>query len=59
MDPNTTLKQLRQLAHELESDIERGALDEGDVQHFVDLFDALDRWLTGGGFLPSGWTVRK
>ena len=47
MDPNETLARLRTEMH--------------DEQHFdaglvMELFDALDGWLSKGGFLPDAWT---
>lgn len=51
MDPNETLRELR-AAMEL-----RDSVDNTDAWSTrpQDLFRALDRWLSNGGFLPVGW----
>lgn len=49
MDPNTTLEELRELAREwFDSDNDHAA-------QASDLFNALDGWLSRGGFLPKAW----
>lgn len=61
MDPNKTLDQLRlalrhyRMAQELENSADVQAHAE-DVVHMV---EALDDWLTGGGFLPEDWDSRR
>lgn len=42
MDPNTTLTELRKYAI-------------GETDQWALLFEALDNWLTRGGFLPRPW----
>lgn len=48
MDPNETLRRLRELC----------ALDNCRLfaEEIADLFEALDQWLSKGGFLPEPWT---
>lgn len=46
MDPNATLQEIRELV---------GNNGGNDVGRLVELIDALDEWLTNGGFLPSDW----
>ena len=53
MDPNATLAELRLAATGYwtvpPDDVEAAAL------HVVELFEALDEWLSKGGFLPTVW----
>ncbi|MER5262268.1 hypothetical protein ABTZ99_09335 [Actinosynnema sp. NPDC002837] len=50
MDPTTTLEEIRAIlrTHRLGQ--------PGDLGPLPDLWEALDHWLTGGGFLPNQWT---
>lgn len=65
MDPNATLKELRELAveqHRLEDSTDpkvtvRMATIAGRM---AELVEALDGWLVAGGYLPTAWaTVRE
>lgn len=59
MDPNETLRRLRQLVDELEpasEDPEPGEYYRIASEATV-LFDALDGWLSRGGLLPRDWTT--
>lgn len=52
MDPNATLATLLKLSQEILSD------DEGhtaDVVELAEHVDAMNRWLSTGGFLPDRW----
>lgn len=51
MDPNVTLTILRQLAEQVDEDI-NATERERDLATF---FFALDGWLTTKGFLPEDW----
>lgn len=51
MDPNITLKELREL-------IRYYYTDQTHVQ-LIDLFDALDNWMKMGGFLPDEWNTHQ
>lgn len=53
MDPNMTLHELRELCGEAlaESGNKRADL----VDEIAERFDALDQWLSRGGFVPSAW----
>jgi hypothetical protein len=63
MDPNAALKDLRaaiaEVDNELSADEGAGLLDPfGEKDHLRDLvesFQALDGWLSRGGFLPFDW----
>ena len=46
MDPNETLHLMRTSA------------DKGDWESVAEHADALDRWLSEGGFLPEAWACR-
>jgi len=52
VDPDEALRQLRKMAESL-GDIGDDAAD------FVGLFEALDNWLSSGGFLPASWDGRE
>ena len=69
MDPNATLSELRSLTaelHDLEEEYQERQ-DEVDEQVVLlgsirdvaarmgELFEALDGWISKGGFLPSAW----
>jgi hypothetical protein len=63
MDPNMTLHELRELCAELQQiapDPDRpllGAVRRSELAGSIaEKFDALDGWLTRGGFIPSAWT---
>jgi hypothetical protein len=51
VDPTTTLHRIREL-------VKQAHADEGidDAHEFVDLIEALDEWLSQGGFPPTSWT---
>ena len=57
MDPNEALRRLRALVATI-----RGSMNHYDhrqVDDLIETFDALDDWLTKGGFLPATWMVRR
>lgn len=51
MDPDATLQEIRILANKYKT----GRADDHEVDRLVDLMDALDAWIEGGGFLPRDW----
>ena len=51
MDPNATLKELLYLLNNPTPD----DYDCEDYTRFLELFEALDEWLSSGGFLPDNW----
>lgn len=51
MDPNALLTRLRA---EVTSHREHG---DGDASALVDAFEALDEWLSRGGFPPASWVT--
>jgi hypothetical protein len=54
MDPNKTLEDIRRLL-----DLERETKLPENRSELSDLVDALDEWLSQGGFLPADWQGRK
>ena len=59
MDPDANLKEQRELAAKIiatwdgaETD---DAIDPHDAVRLAELVEALDRWLTMGGALPTRW----
>jgi hypothetical protein len=55
MDPNATLREIRELlADPVPAD---SGLWGSRLERLAELVEALDGWLSKGGFLPDGWTV--
>lgn len=62
MDPNATLRELRQLAAQIITDyddVEGNGIDQDDANRLAELVEALDDWITKGGFLPGAWAKRQ
>ena len=61
MDPNETLRELRELADKVaaqDMDVYSDPEDRADAARAGDLaagVQALDEWLSRGGFLPDAW----
>lgn len=51
MDPDIILAELRELAE----DYRHGAVTEAAIETVIERFEALDGWLSKGGFLPFNW----
>jgi hypothetical protein len=49
MDPESTLQELREHVRAAQNG------ETVDVDRALDLVEALDQWLCGGGFLPREW----
>ena len=62
MDPNEALRKLLELAERAIKESEGPGIDAEFLSNLsvdmADLVQALDGWLTGGGFLPSKWGAR-
>lgn len=54
MDPDATLEAAREAVRTILSDT-RASEIESATADLVESFDALDRWLSGGGFPPAAW----
>ena len=53
MDPNETLRRLRELSA---TPINNNMKEFGElIDNLVFNFEALDEWLSKGGFLPNEW----
>lgn len=53
MDPDTCLEELRKLLAKYKQ--QKDNLDEADVQDLVVRAEAIDDWMSKGGFLPKTW----
>ena len=61
MDPNETLRRLRQMAAtaiEVDSS-ESTNVAAVDLTEMAEHFQALDQWIQNGGFLPANWQPVK
>jgi hypothetical protein len=54
MDPNANLEAQRRIVARI-IDLDATAIDPVDAVALADLVQALDEWLTRGGFLPAEW----
>lgn len=54
MDPDAALEELRALMYR-HSSTGGATMTKAERSRFFDLVEALDGWLTKGGFLPKGW----
>ena len=60
MDPNACLNELRRLAADVPNMNSENAEELAQaLETFQDHFEALDQWLTRGGFLPLAWCEMK
>lgn len=57
MDPNETLTALRRLACVDSNPTGPWTPEYANArcQRYAELIEALDNWITGGGFLPEAW----
>lgn len=56
MDPNATLEKIRATYEPLRVMLEDTAGEDTEmVQELLDSIEALDEWLSKGGFLPKDW----
>ena len=60
MDPDATLLLLRELTDDIHKRSEDKLVDLTEqAENMATLFDALDKWLTVGGFFPEAWLVHQ
>lgn len=55
MDPNANLEEIRRLVAEFNSTTKTESDPLRNHERLVDLIEALDGWLSKGGFLPDAW----
>jgi hypothetical protein len=55
MDPDANLAELRRIATRVLAAPSIEEIDCADAERIADLVDALDGWLSRGGFLPDAW----
>ena len=57
MDPDACLSEIRETILALKEAGNRGSVIEayGHGETLAEYVQALDEWLTGGGFLPASW----
>lgn len=56
MDPNETLRMARTAAAAITSAIDNEEdVQFGNVERLAEAFEALDEWLSKGGFVPDAW----
>jgi hypothetical protein len=58
MDPNVALREIR-VAIEKIRQMPLDALRDGVVDDLIEHVEALDDWLSNGGFLPDGWADHR
>lgn len=61
MDPDEALKRLREKATEFMLNLPEDPVDNLGVlgSEVVELFEALDGWMSKGGFLPAEWRKHR
>lgn len=58
MDPNANLAEQKRIARRLLA-LDRPLVEiAADASRLAELVEALDEWITKGGFLPSAWTSK-
>lgn len=56
MDPNEALRRIRGVVQRIGDDASARTLDAfSELEEITDAAQALDEWLSKGGFLPDGW----
>ena len=54
MDPNETLRLIRLTIKQMDVD-ENPYIKAAHAEEIAEYFEALDEWLSKGGFLPTHW----
>lgn len=57
MDPTANLDEQRRIIARMTADGSE-SIDSGDALRLAELAEALDNWITSGGFLPAQWGKR-
>lgn len=59
MDPNTALEEMRKCAANIIRSVDaHGVPSDEDAERLAEHVQALDEWLSKGGFLPREWANR-
>lgn len=58
MDPNTALTEIRRAVAETD-DACYACCASASLRDVLDRFEALDEWLSTGGFLPAQWADNR
>jgi hypothetical protein len=56
MDPNACLAEIRRLYAAINEADEHDSDTLADAARLAELVEALDAWITKGGFLPRAWS---
>ena len=56
MDPDAVLQQLRELTRQVMLEVDLTTFLAEDL---AEKFQALDQWLSSGGFLPAAWDTNR
>jgi len=59
MDPNKALKNLREAEKQYRAAPAGSMAERVAASNMADAFEALDEWLSRGGFMPVDWRVVK
>lgn len=59
MDPDETLRQLRLTIKQMAVEEKGGVLWTAHAAEVVEYVEALDGWLSAGGFVPADWKARS
>jgi hypothetical protein len=54
MDPNVNLREQRMIIADMLAE-DSDEIDTGDALRLAELAQALDEWISKGGFLPDAW----
>jgi len=55
MDPNVTLKEMREAIDHVARDVDKGYMEHEGVDALLGCIGSLDAWLKNGGALPAEW----
>jgi hypothetical protein len=56
MDPNANLKEQRHLVSEIQNPRTSAKQRKEHTYRLAELSEAMDEWLSNGGFLPKAWS---
>jgi hypothetical protein len=60
MDPDANLAEMRRIIARARERTDYDAVNDAiDLDRLADLAEALDEWLSRGGFLPEAWSKHR